>query len=205
MLQDAANIAIIIGSSAIIGVFIQLLFAHKQLKADHERSRRENSVELLLEWTKNVDQNDALARRIVESLSDEETRNLYNQDETKVSIKYKRHLISVLSKKLPNDDIKEENDCMIITGEDVTKLRWIVMRYLNLLESILVAWQYSIVDRDIIEHQFSYLFVPEHGHEALRRFRIAAGGEKTFPAIEVFTAHIDERKRSLLKEKANVA
>lgn len=102
------------------------------------------------------------------------------------------------------NDLSTDNSCIVLTGDKVSKLRWLVMTYLNILESILVAWQYSIVDREIIEHQFSYLFSSERGHSALSKFRSAAGGEKSFPAIEIFANHIEEKKKSILKEKANI-
>jgi hypothetical protein len=201
-LQDSAHIATIIGSLAVIGVAIQIFLARRQLKADHERSRREKSVELLLEWTRNLKEDGSSARRIVENLDEEQTRNLFNLEETKISEKYKDNLIKILS---CDDEPKTENGNILISGNDVSKLRWHIVTYLNMLESILVAWQYSIVDRDIIVHQFSYLFSPEQGHEALKKFRVAAGGEKTYPAIEIFSNHLDEKRRKLLKEKANVA
>jgi hypothetical protein len=201
-LSDAANIATIIGSIAIIGVGVQISIASKQLKADHERSRREKSVELLLVWAKNLKDNSSLARKIVESLNEEQSRNLFNLEETRIPEKYKEPLEKILVDTTGN--IKVDSGYIVLTGERVSNLRWLVMTYLNILESILVAWQYSIVDRDIIEHQFSYLFSPEQGHSALKNFRIAAGGEKTFPAIEIFSNHLEEKRRSILKEKAKV-
>ena len=201
-LQDATNIATIIGSLALIGVFLQIILARKQLKADHERSRREKSVELLLEWTKNLKEDSSSARKIVESLDEEQCRNLFSQDDTRIPKKYNNSLKKILS---ISEDLKEENGHIVLSGDKVSKLRWHIMIYLNLLESILVAWQYSIVDRDIIEHQFSYLFSLQEGHAALKSFRTAAGGERTFPAIAIFANHLEEKRRSTLKEKANVA
>ena len=203
-LQEISQLASILGSLAVIGVFLQIRLTRKQLKADHERSRREKSVELLLEWTKNLKENTSLARKIVESLDDEQTRNLFNQEDVKISKKYDNALKKILSIN-DADELKEENDFIILSGKSVSKLRWYVMSYLNMLESILVAWQYSIVDREIIEHQFSYLFFPEQGHEALKNFRVAAGGEKSFPVIEIFTNHLEEQRRKILKEKSEIA
>jgi len=200
-LQDASNIATIIGSIAVIGVFVQIWLTKKQLKTDHERSRREKSVELLIEWSKNLKEDTSLARKIVETLDDEECRNLYNQEDVKVSEKYSDSLRKILS----IEKLEAKDGIVLLSGDKVSKLRWHVMTYLNMLESILVAWQYSIVDRQIIEHQFSYLFSPEQGHEALKKFRVATGGEKSFPAIEIFTNHLEEKRRSILKEKSNVA
>ena len=202
-LQEISQLATIFGSLAVIGVFIQIWLARKQLKTDHEKSRREKSVELLLDWTKNLKENTSLARKIVESLDDEQSRNLFNQEDVRISKKHLKSLKKILS--LNDDDLNEENDFIILSGDSVSKLRWYVISYLNMLESILVAWQYSIVDREIIEHQFSYLFSPEQGHEALKKFRIAAGGEKAFPAIEIFTNYLKEQRKKILKEKSEIA
>lgn len=201
-LQDATNIATIIGSLALIGVFVQIILALKQLKADHERSRREKSVDLLLKWTTNLKEDSSLARKIVESLNEEQCRNLFNQEETKVAERYKTSLKKILS---INDELEAQNGCILLSGEKVSKLRWYIMGYLNTLESIMVAWQYSIADREIIEHQFSYLISPEEGHTALRHFRTAAGGDKSFPAIEIFTNHLENKRKGSLIKKENVA
>ncbi len=44
-LEQAYQIATIVGSLAIIGIVIQVYLTFSQLKADHERSRREKSIE----------------------------------------------------------------------------------------------------------------------------------------------------------------
>jgi len=202
-LEDLANIASILGALAIIGVAYQIRIAQQQLKADHERSRREKSVEMLLEWSKNMKRHGSLARKIVESLDEEQCRNLYTQDSVRIANKNKSSLMNIL--KIEEGNLKEENGCIILNEEQSSELRWQIMTFLNLLESILVAWQYSIVDREIIEHQFAYLFASEHGHAALKYFRTAAGGESAYPAIEIFSGYVEEKRRNMLKEKANVA
>jgi hypothetical protein len=57
----------------------------------------------------------------------------------------------------------------------------------------------------LLESQFSYLFRPEDGHEVLRHFTKAAGGVDSYPAIEVFTAHLSQKRREHLISKANIA
>jgi len=202
-LNEYSDLASIFGSLAVIGVFVQAILIRGQIKKDHERSRREKSVELLGQWAKHLKQDSSLARRIVESLNEEESRNLFNQEETKVAVKYEESLRKILD--LGDDELNKPNGEVILNAAQSSKLRWHAMSYLNMLESILVAWQYSIVDREIIEHQFSYLFSPEQGHAALKHFRTAAGGEKAFPAIEIFANHLEENRRLILKQKANVA
>lgn len=201
-LSEWANIATIIGSMAVFGIAVQVLIAQKQIKADHERSRREKTVDLLIEWDKRLKKESALARKIIENLSEAQCRELVAQQKLHVNSK----LQTLLAQFFPNFTPETNDNGEIIINESLTaELRWHAITYLNSLESVLVAWQYSVVDREIIEHQFSYLFKPADGHEALKDFRAAAGGEDCYPAIEIFAGHIREKRRKKLIQKANVA
>lgn len=196
-LQDAANIATILGAVAII-------LAYWQFKADHERSRREKTVEFLFEWTTSIREETSAARKIVESLDEPQSRNLQNLDTTKIPIKHKATLLKLLNLN-PENDLAVEGDNVILLAEQTSKLRWYIISYLNHLETILVAWQSSIVDTDILEKELSYLFSTEHGYTALKKFRDAAGGSKVFPAIEAFSLHLEEKRKREHKRKSNVA
>lgn len=200
-LQEWANIATIAGSLAIIGIALQIYIAHRQLKADHERSRREKSVEILMEWSKNLKKEGSVARKIIECLNEEQCREVFNQQEVKISKKHENLLTQLFGDKIQQ---KEVEDNILLTEAQSTELRWHAVSYLNALEFTLVAWQYSVVDKQIIEAQFSYLFRPADGHEVLKYFRKAAGGEHSYPAIEIFTAHLSQKRREHLISKANV-
>ncbi len=65
---------------------------------------------------------------------------------------------------------KNDNGEIELSVTQASELRWHAISYLNSLEAVLVAWQYSVIDREIIERQFSYLFRPEQGHAALKYF-----------------------------------
>lgn len=228
-LQEWSYIAAIISSLGILGIAIQALYAYrstaliqkdivnsqqalataqqelanaqKEFEADHERSRREKTVDILFEWDKRLKKEGALARKIVETFSAEQCRELTSQSPLAVSGKLKPHLHQLFSTDLEPD----QNNLIHLNEAHSSELRWHVITYLNALESVLVAWQYSIVDREIIEHQFSYLFRPSDGHEGLKHFRVATGGEDSYPAIEIFASHIIEKRRAKLVQKANVA
>lgn len=228
-LQELGDIAAIITSLGVIAVAIQAWNSHrstaliqkeivnsqqalvtaqqelansqKQFEADHERSRREKTVDILFEWDKRLKKEGALARKIVETFSAEQCRELTSQSPLQVSVKLAPHLHQLFGIEFKPDP----NNIIHLNEAHSSELRWHVITYLNALESVLVAWQYSIVDREIIEHQFSYLFKPSDGHEGLKHFRIASGGEDSYPAIEIFASHIIEKRRAKLVQKANVA
>lgn len=201
VLQDWANIATITASLAVIGVVFQVYLAYRQLKADHERSRREKSVDVLVEWSKNLKKEGSIARKIIECLSEEQCRELLKQQEFKISSKHQ----SLLAELFSEQELRMEGEHIVISEAQSSELRWHAISYLNALEFTLVAWQYAVVDKEIIESQFAYLFRPADGHELLKNFRKAANGEESYPAIEVFTAHVTEKRRRNLISKANIA
>ncbi|HHK6135697.1 hypothetical protein ACTHTV_11065 [Neisseria sp. P0015.S010] len=208
-LNEWADIAIIIGLGYAI---LQFQLGKKQMSADYERSRREKSVELLMEWSKLLKRENSAARKIIDTLSEEQCRKILQQQKVRVSKEHKELLFELLyseSSKLTavelDGGLVEGDDYFELSESDLSKLRWAAVNYLNALEFVLVAWQYSIVDRDIIEHQFSYLFKPADGYELMKHFRKAAGGEETFPAIEIFTEHLNNKRRESLQSKANIA
>ncbi|WP_308861486.1 hypothetical protein [Neisseria mucosa] len=207
-LNEWADIAIIIGLGYAI---LQFQLGKKQMSADYERSRREKSVELLMEWSKLLKRENSAARKIIDTLSEEQCRKILQQQKVRVSKEHKELLFELLyseSSELTavelDGGLVEGDDYFELSESDSSKLRWAAVNYLNALEFVLVAWQYSIVDRDIIEHQFSYLFKPADGYELMKHFRKAAGGEETFPAIEIFTEHLNNKRRKLLQSKANI-
>lgn len=202
-LQDISNWATIIGSLAVIGIAVQVYLTHRQIKADHERSRRERSVDILIEWSKNLKKEGSLARKIIECLTEEQCREVFNQQEVKINKKHEALLVQLFGDKISTAD-QQSIDTITLSGAQTTELRWHVISYLNCLEFTLVAWQYSVVDKEIIEAQFSYLFRPAEGHEILKHFRKAAGGENAYPAIEIFAAHISQKRREHLISKANI-
>ncbi len=208
-LNEWADIAIIIGLGYAI---LQFQLSKRQMSADYERSRREKSVELLMEWSKLLKRENSAARKIIDTLSEEQCRKILQQQKVRVSKEHKELLFELLyseSSELTAAELDrglvEGDDYFELSESDSSKLRWAAVNYLNALEFVLVAWQYSIVDRDIIEHQFSYLFKPADGYELMKHFRKAAGGEETFPAIEIFTEHLNKKRRESLQSKANIA
>lgn len=202
MLQEMANIATIVGSVAVIGIAFQVYFSRRQIISDHERSRREKSVEILMEWSKNLKKEGSVARKIIECLTEEQCRDVFNQREVRIDKKHEALLIQLFGDRISGLD--EAGDYVVLSEAQSTELRWHAISYLNSLEFTLVAWQYSVVDKGIIEAQFSYLFRPADGHEVLRYFRKAAGGEGSYPAIEIFTAHLSQKRQEKLISKANV-
>ena len=75
-----------------------------------------------------------------------------------------------------------------------TQLRWEIITYLNILESVFIAYRHNVADKKIIKEQFRYLVNPTENHFVLEEFR-KASGEENYPGIRDFA-------KELLKEKS---
>jgi len=201
-LKEFSEIASVLQIFVIGGVLWQGSLLYKQMKADHERSRREKAVEVLFQWSINLKEGNSLARKIAESLNEEQSRNLLNQEKICIHSRFLNSIAKLLD--VDEDKLVITENHINLTESQSSKVRWHTMTFLNSLETVLIAWQYSVADREIIENELSYLFSAKDGHAALKHFRHAAGGEESFPAIEVFSHHIDEKRKKKLVDKTHV-
>lgn len=193
---------------------VSIILLIQQIRADHERARREKAIELLLEWTKGVTRETNAAKKIVEKFNGDQCRKLFMEEEFKVDCQLYDEIVETLNEKSEKDDKckdcqgkakEKECDCLVMLNRrQIKKIRWHVISYLNLLESTLVSWQYSVAEREIIEQQLSFMVSPKEGRNVLEDFRIAAGSEESYPAIEIFCNHLEGKRKKKLVEKGKI-
>lgn len=191
-----------------IFVIVSVIIGFYIFKKDHERSRRESSVELIAKWSNSLNEKTSLAKKYVEQLNRKQTAHLYAQEKVhfNMSNEDEKTLLENI-RKLLNCSINNEkinNECSFLTEEESSELRWLIVNYLNILESILVAWQHHSADDSIIEQEFRYMFNLSKGNTMLKEFRMAAGNEECYPAIEMFYSHLEEERRKNLKRKPKI-
>lgn len=232
------------------GGLFSILFAVRQMHADHERSRREKTLDMIMRWSCELSPEANFAVKIVEKFDKDQCRALVNMEpfevekqvyddikelyDTKKDIerenqkgcdtnnnhigKTERHFIisNIHMCKRKFCEIKTENSFTKGDGKDndnrrvtiegyyLKKLRFSIIKYLNILESILVGWQNGILDEDVIEVQFSYLYNPTKDKKCLENIRNATGSETNYPAIEMFLIKLEEKRKSRLLRKGKV-
>lgn len=216
----------IISTSAVVSICILV----KQIKGEHEKSRREKCLDLLMTWTTHLTPETNFAVKIVEQFDREQCTKLCKMEEFSVSSKLCYEIKKVYSdhgkedenaicKYLNNEgknDGKNCAECKLCKKDKksgnvpldkyyIKKLRFSIIQYLNLLETVLIGWQNGIVDRDIIESQFTYLHDPTNNKNCLQDFRTASGSEETYPSIEAFCIKLVENRKKKLKGKDYIA
>ena len=184
-------------------IIIQIILAQKQKNDGHEEMRRVKTVDMMVEWCQAIKMETSFAEKIVENFSVEQCKKLFRQEPFEVDKSTKDEICSICSN-FCNDDCKickEANGKFTIQDQVLNELRWYVVSYINMLETLLLAWQMGIVDRDTIEIQFSFLFNPEMERNGLEAFRNAAGGRKNYPVTYEFCAKLEESMRPQSEEK----
>lgn len=172
----------------------QVELNNTQLISDHERSRRELAIELVLKYTIHLNKKASLARKLVENFTDAQARSLSNSEPITLDKKYLSFVNGCLTDSPHNAAADNEKE-LVLKENEVSEIRWLIISYLNLLEVVLIAWHNNIADRQIIEDQFGFLIVKEKGHFILEKFRTAAG-TNNYPSIEYFVSEITKKRAS---------
>ena len=187
-------------------ILIQLFSTHRQNKNLHEEQRRQRTVDMMMTWSASLKRATSTAEKIVERFDKDQCRALYLEKPFKVDYETKQMLCSICG-------IVGTEECQLcknktddqyeVAGKQLLELRWHIISYLNTLETVLVAWQQGTVDREIVEHEFSYLYDDQKGWDVLSHFRTAAGGNNSYPVISEFceTLKNNQKAKSQIKTK----
>lgn len=177
----------------------QIQMARQSFEDDHERSRRELAVSLLLTWSQGMKEETNRVRRFIQSLGLEQCRCISDGRPLVLTESAQRSLASAAVESLYgkgknlNDVVDETDEKMELAPHAVNKMRFVIIVYLNHLESILSAWKYGVADRRIVRDQFEYLFDEPRGADALAAMRIALSRE-SFPSIDAFVVSLKEER-----------
>jgi len=124
------------------------------------------------------------ARKLSEHL--DEVQNRAINDSRPVDVP-KEHLdlikICLLKHRDVLPPIDQDAEKITLSAEASSIIRWLLVSYLNTLESIFSAERHSIADSTMIQEQFNYLVEEQRGNTCLAKFRSAAGGDTVYPAI----------------------
>lgn len=207
------------GSFSLVLLVVQMVVSKKDAQARHDEKRREKTVDYMIKWSESLRWETTYAVRIVEGFNYEQCANLYNKKPFEVNFETKKELCPICSnykkascKKCFEIDSKSENEAQnknigdkkqidassrmyTIDVVQCNEIRWYIIQYLNFLEALLISWKQGIVDRDIIEEQFYFLYDPDSGKDALQSFRNAAGKGKSYPTIEEFCLELRNNKQ----------
>lgn len=162
-------------------VFIAVYHNRKQ----YNIKKQENTVEILQYWNQNLEDKNSFVRTLAGKLNEDELTKIAKKEEftiTNITDDEYEHLQAFFSFKDKNKKISSSIS---------VKLRWELIMYLNKLEIVCCAWCGGIVDREIIEKEFDYMF--KKGNMVLKKFRQLELNQNSFPNIDLFEEHVGKK------------
>lgn len=190
-------LATLLSSIAILIYVIQTRLQKKSINNDFERSRREKAIESLRHWFSKLDKTNSTARKLMESLTEDNLLSIWHCESfsmaaTPTNKKYFEVLFNY-EKGNPPDNEKSE---IFVSAQQATEIRWQAISYLNALENVVAAWKYNIVDRDLIEAEFKYMF--DHKGGALKKFREIM--VDAYPCIDLFELEMQDKYKAKISK-----
>jgi hypothetical protein len=186
IVSDAIQLLANISQVGLLGIaLVAAYYARKQILADHERSRKQKAVDLVFIWSERLSDSFAI-RRFIEELGDDECSKIAAGQEFKLEERHRTRALALLRLKAPDISFEEKDGRLIVKEEHSLYLRYMTVKYLNILESIMTAWYKGTADHEIIADQFDFLVDDASMHFALSRFRKYVGGERSYPNIAKF-------------------
>ncbi len=176
-------LALIISIILMIIAVIELTQLRKQLNMNKETECCKMTIDLLLSWSQNLTSDMSRSRKIVEQFDIEQCKKLFDNELFEVKPKQYKYICRRIYKR---DPYFLSNRVIKLKPLEVNTLRDDVIKYLNLLESILAARQYGVADDELITKEFKYLVKPQSGECVLSVFREAMNDKNSYPAIKKF-------------------
>lgn len=173
-------------SLSLLLLVIQLIVSKQETRARHDEKRREKTVDYMIKWTECLSWETTYATNIVETFNHQQCVNLYKREPFQVDYETKKKLCAICSHYLkktcrdclgenialdstpvsqteskitecnPTENINKNIKTYTVDVAQCNEIRWYIMKYLNHLEALLISWKQGIVDREIIEEQFSF-------------------------------------------------
>ncbi|HHC6610366.1 TPA: hypothetical protein ACN34C_004685 [Vibrio parahaemolyticus] len=191
-------ITAVAASISALGVAIllsQVNLLKQQIVDDHERSRREKAVELMLKWTEYVSDKGSIPKKLANNLSNEELKKLLRGKKIHLSKKNEELAAFYFDSKGIGSIFGEVGDSYIeLTVAQTIQLKRDILSYLNFLETVLTARDCKVADAEIIKVQFKPLFTSEDSKtlfSTIVDMRVK-GDSASFPSIYKFYEEISK-------------
>ncbi|MGL1243318.1 hypothetical protein ACSTKY_11330 [Vibrio parahaemolyticus] len=178
-------------------VAMQVYFASKQIKTEHEKGRRLVAIQVVKDWNCSLNVATPAARGFVQELSVDQCKLLIKRESFNVHLDYGKFLKYALSGiKGDESELVIKQDQIQLTPAQISHLLALVIEHLNSLEVALLTWMNGVADKEIIESQFKYLVSVNNGHYVLDNLRMAMAGRGNYPAVCCFVKHLQKQSES---------
>lgn len=186
------TVAAVVASFSIVAAVAQFQLQLRVWRTAHERLRAEKAIEVIRHFNASVNAQSAATIRLVEGLENDQLRKL----DAGAPFKIRQAREELIRAALPGQSINCDKQEILLTSEQVYQVRFQALEVLNAVEIACLAWELDVADRDAIEKELEFLYDAELPEPTtlMRDFRNAFWGERFYPALYNFIAHIEEKR-----------
>jgi len=190
-IQALAAAGSLITAVGILFLWRQTSLMRAQIRDDHDRSRREKLVTVMREWNQDISQSTAAAQKLAAALGREQCTAIFRMEPIEIDESLLPLATSALAEL--GTDLQSQDGWVKLGVREVTHLRYLVISYLNTLETCLAAWHLGIVEMEHMEEEFSFLTDRSMTDPALVAFREVLGANDGYPALRAFLKKVAEK------------
>ena len=158
-------------------------------KAEFARISKARAVDLILHWTRTLSSEMMLARKVGLAIKPGDEINLVQYKQ--LCIKEEGEIF--LKALFPHASHTKMSEFILVPPDEIVVIRTLLIKYLNTLEGIMVAWERTAVDREILEQEFTYFVLGNGALDAVRaafdesfESSISPSKQIAYPSIDKF-------------------
>jgi hypothetical protein len=179
----------------------QTVLMKHNARDEHDRSRREFTIQLIHQWCSESNPYTATAARVVKDLAPEICDGIVKLQPVKVPLRYRSLLETSLAEVVAPGQLEVEGDTVVLREREVARLRYLVVNYLNRTETVLAAWHIACADDEMIKAEFRD--IGEEFDYVLQTFRskLDSALSPAYPAIDAFVAELKRARAAVAPPK----
>lgn len=184
LISALANL--VIATGVIIGIRQVKLLAF-EIRADHDKSRREMAIELISQWANTTDEKSIGLCAFVESLNSNGCEALWNKHELSVDAAHAGFL-----SKFSNTELPVSGAVVKLDSESAKRVLSHIIHDLNRLEAIACAWRYNVADQEMLEEEFKSIIL--HGGDI--RMNNFISRTEIYPSLKLLSHTLQKKALS---------
>jgi hypothetical protein len=166
---------------------------------NYERGRRELAVRLMIDWANNADVATKYSMRLAACLADDQIRSIWKREGVQIPAKHLDLVLQLLAEGFDQVDqtglCKDSEGSVTIQPRYAQFIEYHWTRYLNRLESTLVAWDSHVANEAMMERQFRKVMSSKVGLlKNLTRLDPESEDGPCYPTVVRFLNKIDKNE-----------
>ena len=165
---------------------LSLVLLFWQVRANHDRARREKALDILTAWDRAITRNHFRYANLLAALPSDDVALIH----AGLPLSVKRSLVE---KYLPELAAGNPQDPVVLEVDQVLDIRTSMLNLLNTLENVSLAFKHGVADREILAEAFYNFLIEKKFLDRCRSFMVQFGN--SWPSLNEMPALVNPPKQ----------